>query len=590
MINSIIRSISLLVLLICISVATMAQNTQQEYLNGKALFQSGKYNLAMETFKPIIQRNDSKKIAPYASFYYAVAAYQQEYPALARDMFLQINARFPKWKNKAEVNFWLARLFFEQGDFQKAQSYSQDKSLDKENSIQKKYYYAQIKDVDSLTMLYQQSPKDEDIAYALAKAISMQMLVDQDRSFLLQLIEDFNLNTDDFEIASINQSIKKESYNVAVIMPFMFDQLSISIRKRSNRFVYDLYEGIELAVQALQAQGVKINLYAYDTKKNIEATKEILEKEELKTMDLIIGPLFPDPSYYVSDFSYRQKINMINPLSANQEVIGNNPYSFLYQPQYATQANAAADYVKKSISNKSSMIFYGGSMADSIKAFTYKEAIERDSFEVVMMKKVPKDTSRLILQILTTTYKDIEGSSAEDFTEEELEQLLIGKDSIGSIYVPSDDRLLASSVVSAVEIRGDSIAVVGSGKWLDYKFIDYSAYERLGITLVAPNHIVNTDTTHQYIHDYFIGKYATPASKHSCYGYDLMMFVGQSLNDHGTYFQKALYETEFIKGTLITGYSYLNANDNQYVPLLQFENSIIKVINAPEKSHSNDNK
>jgi hypothetical protein len=566
----------------------MAQDAQQEYLNGKSLFQSERYNLAMETFKPIIQRNDAKTIAPYASFYYAVAAYRQKYPALARDMFLQINERFPKWTNKKEVNFWLARLFFEQGDFIKAQSYSQDKSLNAEHSLQKRHYYAQIKEVDALKQMHEQAPNDADLAHALAKAISLQMLVDQDRNLLLQLIADFALNTDDFEIASINQSIQKEAYNVAVIMPFMFDQLSISLRKRSNRFVYDLYEGIELAVQSLEAQGVKINLYAYDTKKEVEATKEILDKEELKTMDLIIGPLFPDPSYHVSDFSYRQKINMINPLSANPEVIGNNPYSFLYHPQYTTQAHAAAEYVTKSISKKTSMIFYGGSMADSIKAYTYKEVIEKDSFEIVLMKKVPKDTSRLILKILTSTFKDVEESGAENFSRDELDQLWIAKDSIGSIYVASDDRLLASSVVSAVEIRGDSIAVIGSGKWLDYKFIDYSAYERLGITLVAPNHIIKSDTTYRYIHDHFIAKYAIPASKHSCYGYDLMMFVGQSLDNHGTYFQKTLYESNFVNGTLIPGYSYLNANDNQYVPLLQFENSIIKVINRPDTSYSND--
>ncbi len=577
-----IKTISLLALLISACTVMQAQNIQQEYLNAKSLFKSEKYSLAMETFKPIIQRNDSKQFAPYASYYYAIAAYRESYPALARDMFLQLNKRFPKWKNRAEVNHWLSKLYFEQGDFQKAQEYTQDKSLAIENSAQKRFFYSQIGSLDTLTSLHKQMPKDADLAYALAKMISQQMLVDQDRSLLLALINDFQLDDDDFEIASINQSIMKEAYNVAVIMPFMFDKLSPSLRKKSNQFVYDLYEGIQLAAQALKDGGVKINLYAYDTQKDIATTKEVLEKEELKSMDLIIGPLFPDPSYYVSDFSYRNKINMINPLSANQQVIGNNPYSFLYQPQYATQAKVAAEYVKENISNKNSVIFYGGSVADSIKAFSYKEIIEKDSFELVIMKKVPKDTSRHILQILTATFEDKRSASKED------EQLVIAKDSIGSIYVASDDRLLASSVVSAVEIRGDSIAVIGSGKWLDYKFIDYAAYERLGITLVAPNHIVSTDTTHQYINDYFISKYAVPASKHACYGYDLMMMTGRSLYEHGTYFQKALYDTHFTKGTLIPGYSYLNANDNQYVPLLQFKNSIIEVINNPVSSSQYD--
>jgi hypothetical protein len=579
-----IKCIFILAIVLSNYTIVLAQNTQQEYLNGKSLFKSEKYNLAMETFKPIIQQNDSKQFAPYASFYYAVAAYRQKYPALARDMFLQLNERFPKWKNKSEVNFWLSRIYLEQGDFLKAQEYAIDKSLTTENSIQKRYHYLQIQNIDSLISLQEQMPNDADIAFALAKAISKQRLVDQDRNKLLGLIKDFDLNEDDFEIARINQSIKKDAYNVAVIMPFMTDQLAPNLRKKSNQFVYDMYNGIKLAVAALESSGVHINLYAYDTQKDVEVTQALLKKEELQTMNLIIGPLFPQPSYYVSDFSYRHKINMINPLSSNPEVIGNNPYSFLYQPQYTTQAIAAATYVRENIENKNSIIFYGGSMADSVKAFTYKAEIEKDSFNIIMMRKVPKDTSRYILQILTSKLKDIEEVEKDTLTEDELDQFFIAKDSVGSIYVASDHRLLASSAVSSVQIRGDSIAVIGSGKWLDYKFIDYSAYERLGITLVAPNHLIALDSSHQYINDYFINKYSTPASKHACYGYDLMMLTGKSLHKYGVYFQKSLYAQDFTSGTLTPGYSYQNANDNQYVPLLQFKNNIIKVINTPETS------
>ena len=227
-----VKRISLLVLFIFACIVVQAQNTQQEYLNAKSLFKSEKYNLAMEVFKPIIQHNNSKRFVPYASFYYAIAAYRLNYPALSRDMFLQINEQFPKWKNRFEVNHWLSKLYFEQGDYQKAQTYSTDKSLATENSIQKIYYLSQLENIDSLASLHEQLPKDKDVAYALAKAISRQTLANQDKKILLQLIDDFKLNADDFEIESINQSIKKDVYNVAVIMPFMFDQLSRSFRRR----------------------------------------------------------------------------------------------------------------------------------------------------------------------------------------------------------------------------------------------------------------------------------------------------------------------------------------------------------------------
>jgi len=587
MINKTFKPAFLLLISITMCLGAQAQNTQQEYLNGKSFFKDEKYSLAMEIFKPIISQNDSKEYAPYASFYYAVAAYKQQYPALARDMFLQLNERYPKWKNKAEVNFWLSKIYFEQGDFKQAIGYAKDKSHKELNAKQKKYYFNKVSSMDSLKMWHQQFPKDQDLGFVLAKAITKQSVTDQDRTLLLSLIDDFDFSEDDFEIASINESIKKDEYQIAVIMPFMFDKLAPSRRQKSNQFVFDLYEGITLAAQTLNDHGYYVKIYSYDTRKDVTSTNAILEKEEMKSMDLIIGPLYPEPSAVVSEFSYRQKINMINPLSANQKVIGNNPYSFLYLPQYATQAKAAAEYVKRNIVNKNSMIFYGGTQIDSIMAHTYKEEVEKDSFKIVMMKKIPKDTSRYILQMLTSTYEYIE--ETRDLNDEERSQYILSKDSVGSIYVASDHRLLASNVVSAVEIRGDSIAVVGSGKWLEYKFIDYSAYERLGITLIAPNYIINTDSTYNYINEFFIDRYSTPASKHAYYGYDLMMYMGTSLHAYGTFFQKDLYNKEFTNGTLTPGYSYMNANDNQFVPVLQFKNSSIEVINHPTTASDHDN-
>ena len=573
----------LLVLLGYTCTTIQAQNVQQEYLNGKSLFKSEKYALAMETFKPIIQKNSSKQIVPYASFYYALAAYRQQYLTLARDMFLQINKRFPKWKNKVEVDYWLSKLYLEQGNFLAANKYPEGKSLSAENANQKRYYFSKIKNIDSLIVLQEQMPKDENLAYVLAKTISRQMPIDQDRNLFFRLVKDFNLNEEEFTITRVNPSVKKQVYRVAVIMPFMLDQLSTSLRKKTNQFVYDLYEGMQLAVQHLKKKGVKIHLYAYDTKKNIRVTKAILKKDELKTMDLIIGPLFPKPSREVSNFSYRYNINMINPLSANQQVIENNPYSFLYHPQYRTQAKAAANYVIKNITNKNSIIFYGRSIADSIKAFTYKQKIERNSFKVLKMSKVSKNNSQYIQNMLTATF-EIEEEGNEEEMQKKTEQLVIPKGSIGSIYVASVHQLIASGVVSSVEIRGDFIPVIGSEKWLDYKFTDYSAYERLGVILVAPNYIVNKNATHRYINNHFINKYAVPASKHAYYGYDLMIFTGQSLHKYGTYFQQTLYKKSFTKGTLTSGYSYLNANDNQYVPLLQFKDGAIEVINKPRTS------
>src|SRR5690606_26348914 len=90
-----------------------------------------------------------------------------------------------------------------------------------------------------------------------------------------------------------------------------------------NQFVIDLYQGMMLAQEELKAMSIKVNLLAYDTKHDEKTTRKILELPELQHVDLIYGPLYPQPVKLASQFSYDYKINIFNPLSANQQVVGN---------------------------------------------------------------------------------------------------------------------------------------------------------------------------------------------------------------------------------------------------------------------------
>jgi hypothetical protein len=51
----------------------------KQYLNGKDLFREGKYNLAMETLKPVMTSDRSNQYSEYATFYYALSAYNLGY-------------------------------------------------------------------------------------------------------------------------------------------------------------------------------------------------------------------------------------------------------------------------------------------------------------------------------------------------------------------------------------------------------------------------------------------------------------------------------------------------------------------------------
>jgi hypothetical protein len=68
-------------------------------------------------------------------------------------------------------------------------------------------------------------------------------------------------------------------------------------------------------------------------------------------------------------------------------------------------------------------------------------------------------------------------------------------------------------------------------------------------------------------------------SIYSYQGYDMMMFFGKLLGEHGTYFHQALHQQPIKQGVVLSAYNYTGSNDNQYVPLVKFENARLVLVN-----------
>jgi outer membrane protein assembly factor BamD (BamD/ComL family) len=105
-------------LAVFIQVSTNAQEDfTRQYSNAKALFKEGKYNLAMETFKALIPVSQKNQYSEYATFYYALSAYNLGYKALAKTSLNQIKTLYPAWEKLNEVNFWIGKINLEDKDY-----------------------------------------------------------------------------------------------------------------------------------------------------------------------------------------------------------------------------------------------------------------------------------------------------------------------------------------------------------------------------------------------------------------------------------------------------------------------------------------
>jgi Periplasmic binding protein len=548
-----------------------------QYAISKKLYADGKYNLAMESFKKLIPYDQNNPYREYASFYYALSAYNQNFKAVAKDMFGQIKTLYPSWDKIDEVNIWLAKIHFDNKDYfqgLKLLSELKNEKTQKEITDLKKHALDPVQDIETLKMMLEEYPKDAVIGEKLARELSKNQTQLEDQKLLELLIQKFDLRKAEY-ITETPETIHKDVYTVSVLFPFVVSTIDVTPTRKRNQFVLDMYEGMLLAVDTLAKQGIKISLRAYDTERSPERIKSILLMRELKSSDMIVGPLFVEENAMIQEFSHVNQINLFNPISNNYELIKDNFYGFLFQPSYETLGSQSAEYLAGTKKNKKCMVFYGDNKRDSTLAAGFIAKAQQSGLTVLRTERVSKETSRKILDILATPTEFDEFKYPKQFT--------LPKDSIGSVFVASDDPLIYTKVISSVETRGDSVTIVGSENWLDQSSVDYSKYEALRIVLYGPNFSADNNPAYQNFQRKFVKEHgrnssAAPYTNYAKIGYEFMLFAGNTMKKHGVYFQDAIKKQKQVPGYLTPGYDFTAGRTNQYVPFIKFQNGKLILI------------
>lgn len=565
------------------SSARVEKELLKSYKAAKKYYAASNYAAAKAALEPLMDVEEKNDLTPYALFYYALSAYYHQEATLAESTFTTLVEEFPDWEQHDEVWYWLAQLRFEAKDYRGGVAYLAnitDKRLAKPVGQMKAYFLRQLDHTVTLQTLLKLYPEDQIIAQVLFDQLAHQPLIRRDFELLDMLGHDFNLSLEEYDPLKGVSSWQKDSYNVAVFFPFFVDEIDYE-EESSNQFVIALYQGIKAAVAALADQGIKINLFAYDTKKDPATTAALLAQEEIKGMDLIIGPLYAATIPLVADFARRHQINLFNPLSENADVVGDNPFVFLFKSSLETQARKAAEFTLQDAPEEISIgIIYGISEADSIQAHTYKQHIERSTGQEValMLPIAPEEAQNFLHELRGGAEEEADEVQAEvqGGANEEKEPLSLA--SLTHIYVASKNELIAANVLSAVEMLNLNPYILGHEAWLQQSSLTLDQLQRLRLCLVAPDHI---DYKRAGIYDFrshFYDQFAQYPTYYACTGYDMMLFLGHMLDQHGVYFQKH-WGAQFYPGTIFEGVAYSIHHDNQHVPIVQLQNDTFVICN-----------
>ena len=138
---------------------------------------------------------------------------------------------------------------------------------------------------------------------------------------------------------SKKENPKIATIKAAVMLPFMTD--GSGNRDEQIRMV-EYYEGFLMAVDSLKEKGVSIDIYTYDTYNNTSSVKSILAKDEMKNMNIIFGPAYPEQVKPAADFAKKNNIRLVIPFTSKGNEVFNNPsiyqintpQSYLYSEVY----------------------------------------------------------------------------------------------------------------------------------------------------------------------------------------------------------------------------------------------------------------
>ncbi len=564
--NMKLKTLLLFVTMMHSVVSIAQQDWKGDYTRAKQVYQLQKYDIAMEYFLPVTSPDAANPYASYAQYYYSLSAYKAGKYNEARQMLLQLINRDPNWKQISEAQYLLAGVYFELKQYRFGMtSLTFVQGMESSLTTFRQSYYAKIAPLDTLIKLQRIYSSDKELAKALFNQLAAYPVNSKNNMLYEYLAQEFKFT----KLSRTVNYVTKTEYQVAVILPFNLSESNSENYKSS--YAYEMYQGILTAVDSLKNNGVIIKIHAYDADRDVTKMQAILNYPEMKGMDLIIGPLFPSLIPYVTNFGELNNIPVINPISFNSNIIENKTQTLLFQPTLESIAGQVSTFAKEKFvyrknSSKDSdlkpknnvLIFYSTELKDSLLALYYRDSLLVKGFKVSKFVKVTKENIGTIGKIFSDSISLLTTSH---------------------VFVASGEPVLASNIVSALEISRQNVPVITKSDWLEINNQTYEQFERRNIYIIYPDFFAFYTDSYRSFKAAYIKKYSVYPTKYTIIGYELMSLVGDKMNTAGTGYFNLMRTSPVSKGHFIAGFDFSKKPCNNYVPIYYFSDLKLTLAN-----------
>lgn len=311
----------------------------------------------------------------------------------------------------------------------------------------------------------------------------------------------------------------------------------------------EFYEGVQMALDSLNKENAKLEVFIYDTKSRTETLQEQLANPDMNGMDLIIVHGSNAEMKVLAEAGLRKNIPVINANLPNEGGTNGNPFFVILNPTLRTQCEGIYKYVQKYYSLEPVVVFRKkGQLEDRIK--TYFEEYTKNTVSVPLNIKYVTlsdsfTTSQLRQHLDTTTLTlCIAGSLDETFGKRLVQQL------------------------AALNKQNYPSTVVGMPTWDGISF-NRSEYKGIDIIFSTPFYNAKVDKVSQSINSKFNKvMYARPSDM-VFRGYEVMFRFARMLMQYKIDFPSNL-SNKYNK--VFTDFDIQPVLNNQTFTLDYFEN------------------
>ncbi len=316
----------------------------------------------------------------------------------------------------------------------------------------------------------------------------------------------------------------------------------------------EFYQGALIALDSLKEAGLSVNLHVFDTQRNPMIVRGLLEKPEMRDIDLVIGPVFPEVINVVSEWSRRNRVNMVSPFSTRTDFVVQNPHLFQVMPSLDTELEQAAYFISN-FEDHNIVLIHSGNIRDMDTA----EKLKRKLFT-----SLGSGSGRHQAPFKEVVYNDSVADNLHHSLNPDEENIVI---------IPSSNQAFVAGVLNRLNIISNryDITLFGLSDWARFMNIDVGHLHKMELHYASPFFIDYSCDHVKYFLRQYRQRYNSEPQYYGFNGYDVTFYFLTAMKNYGRDFRACL---PLVNVDLLQSDFMFRRSDNRY----GFENNGLSIV------------